>query len=78
MNDLYHVAIGQGVSRESFAIAKDGAVVLDDDLTRINAERTEELRHRAIPRNLPLRAVHRQCDDLARVRSPNHRLKYSA
>ena len=77
VDNLYDVPVGESVSREGFAIAKDRAVVLDYDEARIDAKRSEELCDCAIPRNLPGGAVHRQRDDLARFRGTNHRSKYS-
>ena len=76
MDDLNDVAAGQWLGSVFVAVAKNRAVVLDDDETRVEAERAEELRQRAILRYLPGRAVHRQGDYPARS-SPDHRLKYS-
>lgn len=76
MHDLDDIAVGERLRRIFFAIAENRPVVLDDDEAWIHAERPKELRQRAIPRNLPWGAVHRQ-GDLRRFRSSNHRLKYS-
>jgi hypothetical protein len=78
MDDLDYIAIRQGLRSVLVAVAQDRAVVLDDDSAWIDAERAKELRHRAILRNLPWRAVHRENDLPGGFRSSNHRLKYSA
>lgn len=77
MNYLHYITVGKPVRRIGIAIAKDGAVVLDDNEAGVDAERSQKLRHGAIPRNIPGSAVYRQRDDLARFRSPNHKSKYS-
>ena len=76
VHDLDDITVVERLGRVLVAITEDGSVVLDHDETWIHAERPKELRQRAIPRNLPLGAVHRQ-GDLRRFRSSNHRLKYS-
>ena len=78
VDDLNNVSTGEGLCCEPVAVAKDRAIVLDNDEPRIDAQGAEELRQCAIPRNLPESAVHRQGDDLARFRSSNHELKDSA
>jgi len=77
VDDLEHVPACERLSGVLLTIAKNRSIVLDDNQAWIQAERAKELRQRAIPRNLPWRAVHRQGDDPARFRSPNHTLKYS-
>ena len=77
VDDLHHITAGKKVGSEFLAVAKDGSVVLDNHQAGVKAERAKELRQRAIPRNLPWSAVHRQGDDPARLRSPNHKPKYS-
>ena len=77
VDDLHYVATAQLLRRIRGAVAQNCPVVLDYHEARVNSKRVEKLRERAIPRNIPRRAVHRQGDVRARCRSPNHRLKYS-
>jgi hypothetical protein len=77
VHDFHHVATRKRLGIEFFPLAKDYPIVLDHYQAGIDAERGKQLGHGAIPRDLPWRAVHRQGDDPARFRSPNHTLKYS-
>ena len=77
MHDLDYVATGKAERIVGVAVPEYRAVVLDDDEPRVQVERAEQARDRAIPADLPARSVHRQRDRVLRFRTLNHTLKYS-
>ena len=78
VDDLHNVTVVQIQLGIRVPVAKDRAIVLNDDEARIDIERAEEARDGAVTLKLPRRSVHHQGDRRGRFRSLNHRLKYSA
>src|SRR5678809_215370 len=76
VDDLHNVSIIQCVRSVRIPVAENGAIVFDDNETRVDRKRAEEGRNGAVTLELPRGSVHHQGDHPARFRSLNHTLKY--
>src|ERR1035437_7561645 len=72
MHYLDRIPIVESVHRVSLTVAKNRAIVLDNDEPRIDSERCEQPCDGAMRRHLPGCPVHDQRDHFARRRMRNH------